>query len=589
MNLRKKILLLYLFAVVIPVIFLGFVAESIMFNFLRSDYSVSVNEAVEQVVKNVEFRKLTYELLATRVTMDGELAARLNQTYGDFYPQWETISYIDRSFGTVRDSLPGVESFRIYHTNETLAEDGGILWKPNGRTLLDGSEKDWYERMKSTDTPMVWDLYADPRNGSLNLALSRRISWITGEDMLGAVILNIRSGQVFESLLESSFHGQGDVFLLNDKGIIFASSRQDFVGREIGHTPFGSAKNPDTGKDTMLEFEGNQNIVVSKTVSSGWHVVAAIPLKNLENRTRTLSAAIICITLSLVLLSAVLMLAVINNIVLRLKSLENKMAAVTKGKFNVAVPEGYADELGDLEERFNVMAGKLGDLTDEIARIRTREREEALKALQAQINPHFLYNTLGIIRWRALDVQDLELCRLVDAMTIFYRLSLNKGNSILYIRDEIEHIRAYIEIQQFRYMNTVSINWEVDPSALELYTIKLILQPVIENSYMHGMVAKKGHGILDISVIRKDDSVVFKIRDNGLGISEKDMQKLLNGTNKTKSNSYGLVNIRERLKLYFGERGKLFINSGWGEGTTVFIVIPVCTEPPVLKEGSAYA
>jgi two-component system sensor histidine kinase YesM len=586
LNLRKKVLLLYLFVVVIPVILLGVVAERIMFNFLKSDYSVSVNEAVDQVVKNVEFRKLTYELLVTRTAMDGELATRLSQNYTDIYSQWETVNYIDRSFGTVRDTLPGVQYFRIYHDNDTLVEDGGFLWKPGGRSLTDGTEDSWYESMRHTTEPMIWDVYTDRGNGSINLTLSRKINWLESDSMSGAIILSIRSGPVFENLLSSAFHGQGDVFLMNDKGIIFSSSDQAFIGKNAEQTSLSGIAEKDANMNTVMEFEGSRDIIVSRMVASDWRVVAAIPLEKLENRTRLLSFWMIVITLSLVLLSAFLILGVINNVVSRLKSLENKMGAVTKGKFNVAVPEGYADELGDLEERFNIMAGRLGDLTDEIALVRTREREEALKALQAQINPHFLYNTLGIIRWRALDCEDEELRRLVDAMTVFYRLSLNKGNSILRIRDEIDHVKAYIEIQQFRYMNNVSVQWDIDPSALELYTIKLTLQPVVENSYMHGMVAKRGRGTLDISVAREGEEVLFRIRDNGIGIPENDVERLLSETSKRESNGYGLVNIGQRLRLYFGDRGRLFLESKWGEGTAVTIVIPACSEPPRLKEGN---
>ncbi|NLX76349.1 MAG: sensor histidine kinase [Clostridiaceae bacterium] len=584
MNLRTKILVLYIFVVVIPIIILGVVAEKIMFNFLKTDYSISINEAVDQVVKNVEFRKLTYEILATRTTMDGELAAQLSRVYTDFITQWETICYIDRAFGTVRESLPGMEYFRIYHRNNTLAEDGGILWKPSNRELSGTTEHDWYNNLKASDSSMHWDLYKNPVNGLLYMTLSRKITWVPGDDMLGAVIICVRSAEVFENLLDTSFRGQGDVFLINEKGVIFSSSRKDFVGKNLVETPLQIILRSNSNMNTEMDFEESKYLIISRIISSDWRVAAAIPLKNLEHQTRSLSIWIIAITLGLVILSAVLMLMVINNIVYRLKSLESKMTSVTEGRFNVTVPKSYGDELGDLEKCFNFMAGRLGVLTNEIALVRTREREEALKALQAQINPHFLYNTLGIIRWRALDLNDEELCRIVDAMTVFYRLSLNKGNTILRIRDEIEHIKAYLEIQQYRYMNNVKVKWDIDESVLDYYTIKLILQPIVENSYIHGMVAKRGHGELCISVVRNNDSVVFTIHDNGVGIPDDKLQHILCDTTKSNSQGYGFRNIKERIKLYYGDEGSISISSRWGEGTTVRLKIPVCTEPPALRE-----
>ena len=131
------------------------------------------------------------------------------------------------------------------------------------------------------------------------------------------------------------------------------------------------------------------------------------------------------------------------------------------------------------------------------------------------------------------DLNDEELCRIVDAMTVFYRLSLNKGNTILRIRDEIEHIKAYLEIQPDRYLNNVKVNWDIDESVLDYYTIKLILQPIVENSYIHGMVAKRGHGELCISVVRNNDSVVFTIHDNGVGIPDDKLQHILCDTTKS--------------------------------------------------------
>lgn len=586
MNLRKKILLLYLFVVVIPVILIGLIAENIIFNFLRTDYSVSINEAVDQVVKNVEFRKLTYELLVTRTATDGELAARISREYDEFYAQWETVNYIDRSFGLVREFLPGIAAFRVYHNNTTLVEDGGILWKTDGRVLAGMNENGWYESILSADVPMRWELAKGTEDSAFDLILSRKISWNAGGEAVGAVCLQVRSGQIFNNIINNAFYGQGDVFLLNDENIIFSSTRQDYIGKKIDETPFMTLLKNGQNTDSVMEFEGHKDIFVSKPVSSGWRVVAAVPLKNLENKTRTLSTWVIGITLCLVILSAVLMLAVINNIVFRLRGLEHKMTSVTKGKFDVTVMKGYADELGDLEEKFNLMSGRLGELTDEIAYARSREREEALKALQAQINPHFLYNTLGIIRWRALDVGDAELCRLVDAMTIFYRLSLNKGNTVLKIHDELEHVKAYIEIQQFRYLNSVSIHWNIDPSIMELFTIKLILQPIVENCYMHGMVAKRKHGIINISAGQDDGEVFFEIGDNGIGASEDDMRQILNGNSKANTHGYGLINIQERLKLYFADKGRLSIQSKWGEGTVVTIRIPVCIEPPEFKGGN---
>ena len=584
MKLKHKVLILYGCIVVIPIILLGFIAEVVMFNFLRSDYTVSVIETVNQVVKNVEFRKSTYELLATRTATDGELKVKLSGTYLDFLSQWETVNYIDRSFGTVADYLPGVEDFRIYHKNDTLIEDGGILWKPSRRMIQGMNENEWYESMLSSRDNLKWDLFRDPHTGISKLTLSGKISYSSGGEAIGVVFLKIKSSLVFENILNNAFNQQGDVYLVKDNGIIFASSTEGLIGKNISETVLRDVPVKEYNIDTVMDINNKQEVIVSRRISSDWHVIATVPVDNIEQRTQSISLWIICITLCLVILSAILMLAVTNNVVQRLKRLGYKMGAVTKGKFNVTIKKDYSDELGDLESCFNLMAGRLGDLTEEIAVTRSREREEALKALQAQINPHFLYNTLGIIRWHALDLNDGELCNLVDAMTIFYRLALNRGNSVLHFREEIEHVKAYIQIQQVRYLNSVNVIWDIDPEAMDLFTIKLIMQPIVENCYIHGMVAKKGRGILKISVNLRNDCVIVKISDNGIGITEDGLEQILTSNFQSNKHSYGLLNIKERLKLYFNDRADLSIDSIWGDGTSVTIIVPACREPIVLRE-----
>lgn len=618
-------LLMYLLIVVVPVFLLGFWAERSMFDLLRTDYATSVEEAVEQVIENIAFRKQTFELLATRSAMDGELAARLSATYGDAFSQWETINYVDRAFGTVGSSLPDIGFFRIYHRNPTLTEDGGLVWKPAGRMLTDVDEETWFAETAASPKSMGWHVYMDPDDGRMHLALTHRISWITGSEPVGAIILGIEARDVFDPLLKKSFSGKGDVYLLDDRGVVFSGTSAEYTGQAAAETPLKAMAAVDgMVTDTV---DGRRSVVLTREISSGWHILTIMPLSGLEAGTKAMSMRMIGITLMLTLLSALLVLAVLNNLVRRIRGLETKMATVTTGQFDVAVPEGYKDELGDLETRFNLMAVRLGAQTEEIAEAQAREREEALKALEAQINPHFLYNTLGIIRWRALDSGDEPLCRLVDDMTVFYRLALNKGNAVLTVKRELEHARAYIAIQQHRYMNSVQVEWRVEEAVEELFTIHLLLQPVIENSYHHGMVAKRGHGKLLVAAERTEDGVRFTVRDNGIGMTEDALAALRRAVNpedarlaaarveearieaarieaarlvdsngeasqtmKTapsatqpegKPGGYGLRNVGERLRLYFGDRGRLEVDSRFGEGTTVRIVIPACQEPPV--------
>lgn len=209
MSYKKKVLLLYGAVVVLPIVLFGIVAQKVVLHNLRVDVSRSVFEAVDQVSKNIEFRKQIYELLLNRVSTDGELIHRLSVTYSDMVSQWETVRYIDRTFNDIQDYLPGILDFRIYHNNRTLVEDGGLLWKPARRVLAGRDEADWYASMESGVAPMKWQFVINRGTGAYYVSLSRKIFHPLGGN-LGVAYLLI-NGRIFNDLMERPFNGRGEL------------------------------------------------------------------------------------------------------------------------------------------------------------------------------------------------------------------------------------------------------------------------------------------------------------------------------------------------------------------------------------------
>jgi len=259
-----------------------------------------------------------------------------------------------------------------------------------------------------------------------------------------------------------------------------------------------------------------------------------------------------------------------------LDQIGERMSYIMKGQFDVKVQKGGSDEISVLEEQFNLMTSRLNGLLQEVISAQNRQKEEALKVLEAQINPHFLYNTLGIIRWEALDMGNEKLCNLVDAMTTFYRRVLNKGKPIIKVRDEIEHVRAYVSIQQIRYREVVQVKWDIDSEVLDFYTIKLLLQPIVENSYIHGMITSANARKLWISAKYDNDCIVYQVRDNGVGMSEVELKSVLEENGK--NIGIGLRYIKEMVRHYYGDNGKFHVESEKGKGTTVTIKIPALSD-----------
>ena len=216
-----------------------------------------------------------------------------------------------------------------------------------------------------------------------------------------------------------------------------------------------------------------------------------------------------------------------------------------------------------------------------------QEKESELRALQAQINPHFLYNTLDIIVWMIENEQKTEAVKVVTALARFFRISLSRGKSLITVKDELEHVRNYLMIQQMRFKNKFTYTIESDDEVLELASLKLMLQPLVENAIYHGMEYMDGDGEIFVRAWQEEKELYLEVRDNGLGMTEEQVESLFTDTAHVASkrgSGIGVRNVNERIKLYFGAEYGLSIESEPDEGTAVKIHLPAVPYEKVLEE-----
>lgn len=249
------------------------------------------------------------------------------------------------------------------------------------------------------------------------------------------------------------------------------------------------------------------------------------------------------------------------------------------------------DEIGELGRGYNAMIMHIKDLIERVYKLHISEKEAELKALQAQINPHFLYNTLDTIFWKANKKQVPEISEMVYALSKIFRLSLNRGEDITTVAQEKELIHNYLVLQQIRFKEKLSYQINFDPRIMSLSIPKLILQPFVENAIIHGIEGQESGGRITINGRLENDRMVFKISDDGVGMpEEKITQVLINRDHKQNipsatvvSGGYAIGNVLERLELYYHSDYDLQFDSRPGCGTTVTIKIPVCVKKPVEK------
>ncbi|WP_337914014.1 sensor histidine kinase [Cohnella zeiphila] len=577
MNLRSKIVVFFGLIVFIPTVILGVGAGYLALQNVRTNYMLTIDEAVRQTTQSIQFRKQSYDLLATRAGTDGELISRLTRTYAELADQIETVNYVDRSFQVMSRYLPGIDTFRIYHTNPTLVEDGGLLWKPDHRPLAGVDETSWYQSFMDSPSALRWTYVP---GDTAQLIVSRKIT-NGGGSVPGAIYMLLDYNSVFGELMDRPFRGSGSLYLLDEQDRIVAASDRSIIGKPAGATELSKL---------MASLHNSESATVNgeyftvRSIDGEWKVAALIQMRQMEKQSAMTVYSIVAITVFFLFLSTCLVLIVLKNVVLRIRKLGGRMNDIAQGDFDVSVRSRNRDELGDLELMFNQMAGRLGTIVELLSSAKLQEKESSFQALQAQINPHFIYNSLSLLHWRALDQGDQFLVEAIEALTTFYRFALNNKTNVTLIKDELEHVRAYLDIQQLRYPESVRIVWELDENALELYSIKLILQPIVENSYIHGKIFTRDDAFIVIGIKRCDDRVRFYVRDNGIGMSSDTLTLIQNGEKAGKGNGFGLSNIRERLDLYFGKAGQMTVESTPGVGTAVTIELPACTDKPRIQQ-----
>jgi two-component system sensor histidine kinase YesM len=330
--------------------------------------------------------------------------------------------------------------------------------------------------------------------------------------------------------------------------------------------------------------------------TNDWRLYSIKSKSDLLRNLAALRTFIILILILGVIVSIIITIVLAFSITTPMNNLVKIMRRADQQDFHVKFSYPYKNEVGNLADGFNYMIGEIDHLISElnvniealkeekeiVKNVQKQKRLAELKALQAQINPHFLYNTLNAITWQAADQGASEISILSNSLGKFFRLSLSKGNEIITLRDEIEHVRSYLNIQRIRYKTKLNYRIDVEEELLGIPTIKLILQPLVENSIYHGIKMKDTEGLIQIyssKHIGDNGILVIKlcVEDNGNGIDEEKLRNinasLMEGKTQQKE-GYGIYNVNERIKLYYGDDYGLMFESKFGEWTKATIIIP---------------
>ncbi len=368
---------------------------------------------------------------------------------------------------------------------------------------------------------------------------------------------------------------RGYCFLLDDAGNLVYHPQQQLI--------YSGLKSEDTaalaGLDDGVYDNGTVITCVNSVGDSGWRVVSVSYVDELVDRNMAEMLQLSCVLGALVLACALLTSWVLSRLLTRpLRGLAGAMESFEADADHFTYhPVGGTREVRELSDSFGHMVLRIQQLMVTVRQEEINLRKTELKALQAQINPHFLYNTLDSIAWMCEQGQNADAVRMVHALARLFRISISKGHELIPIAKEIEHAESYLQIQKYRYKNRFTYTFSVDPACLDCLCNKITLQPILENAINHGLDLMVDEGEIEVQVCPDGGDILFRVRDNGVGMTAEQVQAILHRQLGDRT-GIGIKNVDDRLKIYFGKQYGLRIDSVPDVGTCVEIRMPRVTQ-----------
>ena len=482
----------------------------------------------------------------------------------------------------------------IYVNNDNMIDDialisgkGELIESMPALRLKDNInvlEKDFFKKSMAESEyinfsmPHIRDLFDRNENSySWVISLSRAVE-VTDEGKATQALLLINLNyRYFEEIFSNVNLGNGGyVYLTNDRGDIIWHPKQNeiYSGRFNEDNKYAA-----TLKDgiTVENLRGKNITLNVRTIGyTGWKLVGVTPSAALGVDGIKFRFFVLFVADLFLFLLAMINAFISDKISNPIKRLDGSVREIESGNLDVEIVPSGSYEVEHLGKSIKNMLGRIKVLMSDLVAEHNAKRKSEFDTLQSQINPHFLYNTLDIIVWMIENENSDKAVNIVTALAKFFRISLSKGKNIITVKDEVEHVRNYLMIQNMRFKNRFEYSIDVDEKVLSYSSLKLMLQPLVENAIYHGMEFMDGDGEIDVKVFKEDDSLYFTITDNGLGMSEDMVETLLSKdfVPSKKGSGIGVKNVNERIKLYFGSEYGLKVESEPDEGTKITIHLP---------------
>ncbi len=464
--------------------------------------------------------------------------------------------------------------------------DGTYIYSRHGDFFYDNTQgvirndyrvetKTWYSKI-TTDNKIVLlpphreEKYFNPMN-IFNLSVIRPLNNVYNGRFIGFIMMDMNAKAIDQIVGDTVSANKSRLLIFDEKNVLFYDSAlSGIIKKEAGR--------PGT-QPTMKSLKKDYLIIGNTSAKTGWKVVFATPYAVImakANQTRNIT---IMIALCCILVFSMVSVWIAGGISKPLNKLKQTIALVENGDLNASMETKYRDEIGELGRSFNKMVQNIKRLVKEVYEARLKTKEAEFNALESQINPHFMYNTLESINMTAILKNDFEVSDGLTAFGNILRVNMDTKNSLVTVEQELQYVLDYLKIMKLRFGEKIAAQVEVDDALKSFMILKISIQPLVENAIIHGFSEKRGSGLIKITIRQQNDLLIIAVSDNGLGMTGQRMEDVRKSLDQeevgAKKGSIGLKNVHDRIKLYFGSDYGLKIDSEFGKGTTVEMNLPV--------------
>mgnify|MGYP003095904726 FL=1 len=553
-KLRYKLAIFYSLFCFLPVMLLFWLSFLQMRSIIDDKGKMNLQSYLQQSVSSMDRTLDGYNSLSDYIAFDRTLAEVFSMEYGTPYEQYEQLTQkVDPILRTASYFHGGMQQITIYTDNGMVKHDTTVA------PVSEIEETDWYQ--KTLEHPgLNW--FANYQEETLFSA--RKLAFSGAREGVNILYMDVDYQKLFTPYAETLISECGLYITDQDGKLVFEESRFS-----------GKTQNYDLTYSEFLEQRDRGStdyiILCEQSNTTGWTVWLYQPVGLAGEAMRPIGV-MAGVTILICIFAAVLAYFITSGMVSsRIERLTHFMQEVQEGSMDMQMESDDRDEIGMLYRGFGSMMKRIRTLINEVYLSKITQKEAELKALQAQINPHFLYNTLSLINWKALAAGEEDISRMTLALSTFYRTALNRGRNVLQVETELSNTRAYLEIQSMLHDGDFDYEIEAQTEILQCESLNLILQPLVENAIHHGIEEKTdGRGKITVRGWKEDNCVWFMVEDNGVGMEQEVADKILT----MESKGYGVRNVDERIRLCYGEKYAMKVESVVGKGTKMTIHFP---------------